>query len=102
LELRFHPAPTERFLVLNDLYYPGWHATIDGRERPVFATNAVMRGVVVPPGADHLQFRYVTYALTPGAWTLRAFAALVALGVFFVLRRNAGEQTLLDARGRQE
>lgn len=97
LELHFDPSPTDRFLVLNDLYYPGWHAAVDERELPIFATNAVMRGVVVPPGANHLRFRYVTYSATPSAWMVRAFAVLGMLGLFLVLRRIAKIRTLLDS-----
>lgn len=89
LELQFDATSAERFLVLNDLYYPGWHADIDGRELPVFATNAVMRGVVVPAGTDHLRFRYATYSATLSAWMFRVFAVLATLGLFFGLRRVA-------------
>jgi uncharacterized membrane protein YfhO len=89
LELQFDASPQERFLVLNDLYYPGWHADIDGRELPILATNAVMRGVLVPPGADHLRFRYLTYSATPNAWLLHVCALLATIVVFVSLRRSA-------------
>lgn len=87
LELRFSPAPTERLLVLNELYYPGWYAEIDGRKLPILATNAVMRGVLVPSGADHLNFHYVTRSATTGAWMLRLCAILAALGLLFAMWR---------------
>jgi hypothetical protein len=87
LDLTFPASPAERFLVLNDLYYPGWHAEADGRELPIFATNAVMRGVLVPAGADHVRFRYVTYLRTPQAWGFRLSAVMVMLGLFLGLRR---------------
>jgi hypothetical protein len=89
MELEFDPVPTERFLVLNDLYFPGWHAEIGGSEVAIFPTNAVMRGVLVPPGAKSLRFRYVTPSRAPGAWVFQASAVLLMLGVFFALRRLA-------------
>lgn len=56
--LTVEPAPSERFLVLNELYFPGWSATIQGSPAPIFPTNAVMRGVVVPAGATKIDFTY--------------------------------------------
>jgi len=89
LELHFAPSATERFLVMNELYYPGWEAVIDGQSLPVLPTNAVMRGVVVPPGAGHLQFRYVTYSARPSGWVLRGIAAVGMLVTFVVLKRTS-------------
>jgi hypothetical protein len=89
IELDFDPAQTERFLVVNDLYFPGWHAEIGDSEVPIFATNAVMRGVLVPPGAKHLRLRYVTHSEMPGAWAFQAVAVLLALGICLGLRRSA-------------
>jgi hypothetical protein len=93
LELSFTAAPTERFLVLNELYYPGWHAFGDGHELLVLPTNAVMRGVIVPSGADHLQLRYVTYSARPSGWILRLVAVLGMLVTCVVLRRTAQPPT---------
>jgi hypothetical protein len=89
LELRFAPSSSERFLVLNELYYPGWTAQADGLELPIVATNAVMRGVVVPPGATTLQFRYMSYLHSTQSWLFRISAMLIMLGLAFALRRYA-------------
>jgi hypothetical protein len=93
LELSFTPAPTERFLVLNELYYPGWHAFGDGHELLVLPTNAVMRGVIVPSGADHLQLRYVTYSARPSGWIFRLVVVLGMLVTCVVLSRTAQPPT---------
>jgi hypothetical protein len=87
VEVRFSPSPNQRFLVLNELFYPGWHAEIAGREVPILATNAVMRGALVPPGADHVTWRYASVPTRPSAWLYRWLAVLALLGAFFFLRR---------------
>lgn len=89
LELRFTASSSERFLVLNELYYPGWRADVDGRELSILATNAVMRGVLVPEGTDHVRFRYTTNLMTPTAWVVRAIAVLALLVGILGLRRMA-------------
>ena len=45
-------------LVMSDMVYPGWRATVDGVERPILPTNLVMRGVVVKGGAHRVVFEY--------------------------------------------
>ena len=88
LELRFAASASERFLVLNDLYYPGWRAMSDGRELPILPTNAVMRGVVVPAGTTNVQFSYVSSLDSAPAWAFRIGAMLITLGLFLVLRQR--------------
>ncbi|MBI3558882.1 YfhO family protein [Candidatus Gottesmanbacteria bacterium] len=46
------------FLVLIDVYYPGWQATIDGIKTKIYLTDYVFRGVIIPSGNHELQFIY--------------------------------------------
>ncbi|MFO7539273.1 MAG: YfhO family protein [Chloroflexota bacterium] len=50
-------------LFLSDAHYPGWQAAIDGEETPIYRTNGLFRGVVVPAGSHEVVFTYwpVTY-----------------------------------------
>jgi hypothetical protein len=48
----------EGFLVLSDTYYPGWHATIDGIERPVLRANYDFRAILLPSGAHRVVFNF--------------------------------------------
>lgn len=53
-------------LVLSDLLYPGWRATVDGEIEPLYATNGLFRGVVVPAGAYRVEMRYFPQSLRWG------------------------------------
>jgi hypothetical protein len=88
LELHFTASTSERFLVLNELYYPGWRAMSEGRELPILPTNAVMRGVIVPAGATTVQFSYVSYLDSTSAWAFRISAVLAILALFIAMRRR--------------
>jgi hypothetical protein len=48
-----------RFLVLNEMYHPGWKAFADGNELTIYATNIVMRGLIVPAGVGEVQLRFM-------------------------------------------
>jgi hypothetical protein len=45
-------------LVLHDLYYPGWEATIDNQPTPILKTNLLFRGVELPRGRHIVAFRF--------------------------------------------
>ena len=49
-------APGGGLLVLNDVWHPWWQAEVDGNPVPVLRTNAIFRGVVLPPGAKRVTF----------------------------------------------
>ena len=45
-------------LVLHDIHYPGWEASVDGERRPILRTNLLFRGVEVPAGRHRVEFHF--------------------------------------------
>lgn len=69
-------------LVLSDEYYPGWKATVNGKDSTVYPTDVALRGVAVPVGHSQVVFRYQPSSFRFG---LVAFAAaVIALLVLLV------------------
>jgi hypothetical protein len=54
------------FLVLNDQYYPGWTAEVDGQRAPLLRANFVFRAVPIGPGTHRVVFRFAP------SWTGRS------------------------------
>ncbi|MGH2541266.1 MAG: YfhO family protein, partial [Ardenticatenaceae bacterium] len=82
-ELWIHTqTTTERFLVLSEMWFPGWRAEVDGRTLPIYRTNYLFRGLVVPPGTHTIRMIYRPASVLGGAIvTAGALAAiLIALG----------------------
>lgn len=68
-------SETGGILTLADVYYPGWHASVDGVETPVLRTYTTLRGVVVGAGTHRIEFTFYPgtfYALLWMSWGLLA------------------------------
>jgi hypothetical protein len=72
-------AQTTGWLVLNELYYPGWQVTIDGQPATIQPTNYALRGVCVPAGSHE-----VTFTFAPRIAILGISLSVIALAVISV------------------
>jgi uncharacterized membrane protein YfhO len=54
------------FLILSQVWYPGWRAALDGRAVPLYRTNHALLGLVVPPGRHALKLEMTSPALDAG------------------------------------
>lgn len=93
VELR-HPA----YLVLSEIWYPGWKAYDNGREKEVLRVDYLLRGMHLDPGAHSIVFRFEPESYTAGRaisiFGVVACVAVIAIGwsVDRRLRRVAGER----------
>jgi hypothetical protein len=69
----------ESFLVLADVDYPGWRATIDGRPARIHRTNYALRGVVVPAGEHRVRFEFRPWVVYAGLVASACSLVLLAL-----------------------
>jgi len=84
-------AVSDAFLVVSDLYYPGWEARVDGVKTRVLRANYLMRAVYVPAGRHVVEFRYRPASFRTGAALSLAavIVIMVMIGVHVVARRRA-------------
>ncbi len=93
-DLKFNVVTdTTSFLTISEIYYPaGWKAFIDGKETEIFATNYILRGIVVPKGEHIIEMKFESKTYL---WSLRLsligliLAVLIFLiGLIFYIRSN--------------
>jgi membrane protein YfhO len=76
-------------LVVASQVFPGWTATVDGRETPIRPANLAMRAVAVPDGVHTVEFRYRPGGFRLGlVLALAGITALVAYAAAGWLRRR--------------
>lgn len=85
-EYRLKVSTTKpEWLFLADANYPGWTATLDGENVPVFSAQVLGKAIEIPPG-DHdvaLQFRSMTFYI--GLVISLFTSIIVVFGAAFVL-----------------
>ena len=80
-------TPVSAFLVLSEVYYPGWRATVDGASVELLRADYVFRAVPLPPG-EHV----VRMEFTPWTWRVGLAVSIVTwvgLAVWAVAMRRS-------------
>ena len=80
-------AQSDGWLVVSDLWYPGWRATIDGDQAAIYRANYLFRAIQVPAGSHVVRFSYQLLSLYLGM-TISLLACLFLLGFFCWQKRS--------------
>jgi hypothetical protein len=82
-------ALSEGLLVVNDAFWPGWVARIDGREAPIVPVNVIARGVILPAGRHVVTMDYEPRELRVGfALSLTGIIVSAGIALFEERRRR--------------
>lgn len=79
-------ADNRSVLVASEINYPGWTATIDGKNAPIYTADFLLRGVMLPAGSHLIEMRYTAPAARTGA--IVSLLALFTLGGIAVCARR--------------
>lgn len=77
------------FLVLSEIFYPGWKAYIDNAETPLYRTNYNLRGLLVPAGTHTIDVRFEPATFRHGMWVTIAALTICGAGIISSLRRTS-------------
>src|SRR5712692_5013325 len=77
------------FLVTSDAYYPGWRASIDGKDSALYRTDYAIRGVLVPAGEHLVRFEYRPRSFYIGAAV--SILSLLVAGIIAFRRPFPGD-----------
>ncbi len=75
-------------VILSDTYYPGWQATIDGKQTKIYRVDCDMRGIVVTPGKHVIEMDYDPLSFKIGLGiSMFTFVGLALASVVIAWRR---------------
>jgi len=80
----------DRFVVISEVWHPGWQARLDGKTIPVYRTDLAIMGVWIPGGEHRLvmEFRPVFWKSALGVSVATGIAFVILAGVWLVFRRK--------------
>lgn len=83
----------DAFMTISEVYYPkGWKAFIDGKESPLYQTDYVLRGMVVPAGKHQVKmvFDPASYrsSIILSGFGLGLTILLLIVGIVLYYRKN--------------
>ena len=73
-------------LVLSELYYPGWRATVDKHATPVQRVDGALRGIIVPSGISHVSVCYQPMSFYLGM--ISSLCSFLCGGMILLLQRT--------------
>ncbi len=85
-----------RYLVISEVWHPGWSASLDGRNIPLFKTDVALMGASIPGGEHRLTLRF-----RPLGWRLglgmTALSGVMIVTGFLLLTRPRQRSILNQA-----
>ncbi|MBI2613513.1 MAG: YfhO family protein [Candidatus Levybacteria bacterium] len=80
-------AKDKSLLFLSENYYPGWNASVDGKETPILRANYTFRAIPVEAGKHTIQFSYMPWSFKLGLY-LASGGLIGAIFMILVSRRT--------------
>lgn len=81
--------PADGLLLVNDAYYPGWKAYIDGQETKIYRADFNLRAIIVPKGEHEIKFIYAPKSFFIGG-VVSLVSFVLFLTYFFCLKKDKG------------
>ncbi len=79
-------SPTATVLIVSEMFYPGWEATVDGRRTQINVADFLLRGVALAAGQHQVEMRYTAPAAHTGA--IISCCTLLLLCMLFIYGRK--------------
>ncbi len=81
-----------QLLYLSDNFYPGWYASVDGKDSPIYRANYTFRAVALPAGEHQVRMSYAPLSFSLGLVTslISAVLATGVLGYLLLRDRHLG------------
>jgi hypothetical protein len=90
-------TPKDGYCVLSEIYYPGWHARIDGNEVPLYRADWCLRAFPVPAGKHHVDVAFEPAPFRRGLWITVITLVCSIAGLVITMKRRPAPATTPEA-----
>jgi hypothetical protein len=84
-------TPRDGYLLLSEIYYPGWKAYVDGTESKIFRADWNLRAIPVKGGSHRIEVRFEPDSFRRGLWITIATLALCSAGLVYSTKRRSSQ-----------
>jgi len=81
---------SDGYLILSEVWYPGWEATVDGADAPVVRADWCLRAVPVPEGSHDVVLEFSPASFRTGAW-ISGVTLVISIAGLFISGRRKGD-----------
>jgi hypothetical protein len=85
-------TPRAGFLVMSEIYYPGWNAYVDGTQQTIMRANWNQRAIPLTAGDHRVEVRFEPASFRRGMWATLATLAVCIGGIVLPLARRKRSQ----------
>ena len=82
-------TPRDGYLLLSEIYYPGWKAYVDGAETKIFRADWTLRTIPVKSGSHRIDVRFEPDSFRRGMWITIVTLALCSAGMVYSTKRRS-------------
>ncbi len=76
------------YLVVSDIFYPGWIVLVDGKEQEIQRANYAFRAIFVPSGQSTVHFEFKPASIIWGlSITLLTWFIIIISGIFYIKKK---------------
>ncbi len=97
-------SPQDTYLLLQDLYYPGWKVEVNGTPTRVWRANYLFRAIELPAGKHRIVWFFEPASYQWGKWitllTLACLASVAAGNRFLIQKAPTRQENRLAHNGR--
>lgn len=80
--------PRDGYLVMSEIYYPGWVATVDGAPERVYRADWNLRAIPMRSGQHKVEMKFEPEPFRSGMWISLATIGLSAVGIVYFVRKK--------------
>ncbi|NJN93141.1 MAG: YfhO family protein [Anaerolineales bacterium] len=77
---------TSALLILSEIHYPGWQATVDSQPAPILRAYYTLRAVPVPAGEHTVELTFRPLSFTLGAGISLLTVVIISIAIFLTRR----------------